>query len=427
MKVSLPFESLRLENGLRVFLHEHHAVPLVAINIWYRVGSRDEHVGRTGLAHLLEHLMFEGSEHVPPGMFDRRLEDVGGTNNGSTSADRTNYWITVPAHAAELALFLDSDRMGWLLPALTRERFEAQRSVVINERRQSYENRPYGLAWERIHAALYPQPHPYQWPVIGWLDDLRAITFDDVRDFFAVHYAPANATLAVAGAFDGDRMRDRIESHFGAVPAGPAPVRAHAALIPQAAERMFSIDDAVYLPRLYLTWATPPSFAEHDAELDLAAHVIAAGRASRLYRSLVYERQIAQDVDAFQDGGQLASTFSIVVTARSNVSLDEIERSVRDEIVAIARDGVRDDELEAARNVVATAFVDGLRTVGGFGGRADLLNLYALLTGDAGSLSRDWERYRTATRESVAQAVRRHLLDRPPLTLSVLPRGGTGV
>jgi zinc protease len=255
------------------------------------------------------------------------------------------------------------------------------------------------------------------------MPDLETMTFDDVLEFFTERYAPGNATLAVAGAVDGDEIRRAIESQFGAVAARPVPERHDGAPAPEPRERRLAFEDDVHLARLYMAWSTPPSFSGSDAQLDLAAHALAGGRASRLYRLLVYERQVAQDVEAFQDGGQLRSTFTVVVTARPGVSPDTLERAVRDEVDAIARDGFTTDEIETARAVVATAFLDGLRTVGGFGGRADLLNLYEMLTGDPGGVARDWERYETATAGSVREAVRRHVANVPPLVLTVTPRG----
>jgi zinc protease len=220
MRIELPCQRFTLDNGLQILVHEDHSVPLVAVNLWYRVGSKDEHPGRTGFAHLFEHLMFEGSANVPVGVFDSLLESVGGVNNGSTSTDRTNYWETVPANALELALFLEADRMGGLIDVMTEAKLNAQRDVVKNERRQSYENRPYGLAEETISAALYPQDHPYHWPVIGWMRDLDAATLDDVNKFFRTYYGPHNASLAVAGAVNTAELLDHVHRYFRDLPAG---------------------------------------------------------------------------------------------------------------------------------------------------------------------------------------------------------------
>jgi zinc protease len=423
VQVTLYCEQSRLDNGLRIFAHEDRTLPLIAINLWYHVGSRNERPGRTGFAHLFEHLMFEGSAHVPKGRFDQVLEGVGGVNNGSTSTDRTNYWETVPAHALELALYLESDRMGWLAPSVSQARLDAQRDVVKNERRQSYENRPYGLAWEKLRALLYPAGHPYQWPVIGSMADLDAATLQDVLDFLRTYYAPNNATLAIAGAVDAALAFDLADRWFGGIPRGPevAPPSAPAPALVSSPRRFF--EDAVQLPRIYFAWHSPATFAMGDAELDLAAHVLAHGRASRLYRALVHDREIAQDVDAYQRSAQLGSVFCITATARPGVSLFVLEEAVRQELERLARDGIASGELERARNVVLTSFVDGLQTVGGFGGKADRFNLYAFLTGDPNHAEQDFARYENATESAVVDAVRTGLANANAVVLGVIPQG----
>jgi zinc protease len=422
MLIDLPFEAFELENGLRVFVHEHHAVPVVAVNIWYHVGSRNERPGRTGFAHLFEHLMFEGSAHVPAGQFDRLLEDVGGINNGSTSPDRTNYWITAPSHALELALYLESDRMGWLPPAMTAEKLDNQRSVVMNERRQSYENRPYGLAWETLLARLYPPDHPYHWPTIGSMEDLRAATMDDVMEFFHTWYVPGNATLAIAGAVQTEAARDLAERWFAGIPRGRDVPRVQAAPPVLAAEERVVLEDEVHLPRLYMSWHSATAFETGDAELDIAAHVLAHGKTGRLYRTLVYERQIAQDVHAFQRSGIMGSSFTIVSTARPGTELRDLEIAIREEIARLAAAGPADEELERAIRLTESAFVDELQTVGGFGGRADRLNLYAFHTGDAGFIGRDLRRYQEQSNDSVRTAVERWF-GRQCVVLDIVPHG----
>ncbi|HEX7086100.1 MAG TPA: pitrilysin family protein, partial [Vicinamibacterales bacterium] len=269
-----------LANGLPVLVHEDHACPIVAVNVWYHVGSKNERPGRTGLAHLFEHLMFEGSKHHDQGYF-QPLQGAGAILNGSTNADRTNYWEVVPTGAVELALWLESDRMGFLLPALTREKFENQREVVLNERRQNYENRPYGLATMATVAALYPPEHPYHWLTIGSADDLRATTLDEVHEFFSRYYHPGNASIAVAGDVRTDEALDLIDAYFGAIPAGP-PVPAVTAHADVTAPVSLLLEDRVELPRLYLAWHSPAMFGPGDAELDLASDVLSNGKNSRL-------------------------------------------------------------------------------------------------------------------------------------------------
>jgi len=426
VEVGLRCDQTVLSNGLRVMVHENRTVPLVAVNLWYHVGSRSERTGMTGLAHLFEHLMFEGSENVPAGRFDSLLESVGGINNGSTSQDRTNYWETVPSHALELPLWLESDRMGWLPPAITQEKLDAQRDVVKNERRQSYENRPYGLAWETLQAALYPEGHPYRWPVIGSMADLDAATLTDVVSFFEAWYTPDNATLAIAGdvnAEDAFRLADRW---FGDISRRRTGSEHVAPLATLHAPVSVAIEDRVQLPRLYFGWHSPPTFEAGDAELDAAAHVLAHGRASRLYRALVHDLELAQEVESFQHGGQRGSVFHVIATARPGVDVDALEAGVRREVERLAREGMRDDELERARNVILTSFVDGLETVGGFGGRADRLNFYAFHTGDPNSAERDVARYTALNLEETVEAFRLWVADAPAAVLRVMPRHPDG-
>jgi zinc protease len=421
MRVAIPCREFTLDNGLRLIVHEDGTAPIVSVNIWYRVGSRDEQPGRTGLAHLFEHLMFEGSANVPPGEFDRRLEQAGAINNGSTTPDRTNYWETLPANAVELALFLEADRMGGLLDTLSHDRFDAQRDVVMNERLESYENRPYGLAHERILGALFPPGHPYHWPVIGFMTDIAAATFDDAVAFCRRFYNPANASIAVAGDVDTDDVVRLAHRWFGGIPRGTAPDRAAASAVELADDVRIVMPDAVKLPRLYMAWHSPPAFADGDAAMDALGSVLAAGKASRLYDSLVRTGR-AVDVSAYQHGSQLGSSFEIVVTARPDSDLDGIEETVRDTIDAIARDGITTDEHLRVRNGIMTAFVDELQTVGGFGGRADRLNLYAMHMGQPDSVQADLDRYLRLRPDHVRGAAARFLANAHPVSLHVVPR-----
>ena len=421
--IRLPYELITLDNGLRVIVHEDRRAPLVCVNVWYHVGSKEEVPGRTGFAHLFEHLMFEGSEHVPEGAFDEMLEAIGGTNNGSTSTDRTNYWELLPSSGLELALWLEADRMGGLLPAITSAQLEAQRDVVRNERRQSYENRPYGLASETLLTGLYPPEHPYSWPVIGSMADIGAATLDDVHSFFRQYYTPGNASIAIAGDVDVAHVRSVVERYFGDIPRGPAVERPQAAQPVLAGTRRMVMEDDVSLARLYIAWHSPVVFADGDAALDAAASILAHGRASRLYRTLVYEKQLAQSVSAYQGSAVLGSTFRIIITARPDVGLTELEREVRTELDAMAS-GVSDRELERAVNGIETGFVDSLQNVGGFGGRADQLNMYLFHTGEPDYAAEDLQRYRDLDTADISRSVREHLL-RPSVVLSVVPLGRT--
>jgi zinc protease len=421
LSLEIPFRKRVLDNQLQVVVHEDRSCPIVAVNVWYHVGSKNETPGRTGFAHLFEHLMFEGSAHHSSGYFEP-LQQAGGTLNGSTNTDRTNYWEVVPANALELALWLESDRMGFLLPALTEEKFANQREVVLNERRQNYENRPYGMAGLAMIDALFPSGHPYHWATIGSPDDLRAATADDVRAFFRRYYHPANASLAIAGDVDVEEALGLAARYFGDIPAGappeaipPAPARA------QPARRM--IEDRVELPRLYLGWLTPAMYADGDADLDLLADVLAAGKASRLYRALVYEQRIATEVAAYQGSRELGSSFQIVATAVPGIALGAIERAIHQELARVRAAGVSSDELARTLAVTETAFVSRLQTVGGFGGKSDQLNNYNVFLGDPGYFARDLERYRRSDAERLRDAAARHLDPACCVTLSAVPAG----
>ena len=421
MPAEIPHVKVTLDNGLDVIVHEDHNCPIVAVNLWYHVGSKNERPGRTGFAHLFEHLMFEGSAHHDSGYF-RPLQEAGGTLNGSTSADRTNYWEVVPRGAFERALWMESDRMGYLLPALTREKLDTQRDVVLNERRQSYENRPYGLASMTLMAAHYPPEHPYHWPVIGWPDDVRAATLDDVRDFFATYYHPANASLAIAGDIGADEAIRAARAHFEEIPAGPAPppVVERAACDDPAA---LLLEDRVESPRLYLGWVTPRLFGPRDAELDLAATVLAGGKSSRLYRALLQDRRLATDVTAHQYSLEMSGHFSVVATAAPDRRLDELEAVVRAEIARLAAEGPTGAELERARHLMEADHAWQRQSVGGFGGRSDLLNTYNTYTGTPAYAAADFARYVEATPESVAAAVSADLAPGARVALSVVPAG----
>lgn len=421
--MQIPYTKRTLANGLDVIVHEHRQLPMVAVNVWYHVGSKNERPGRTGFAHLFEHLMFEGSQHHDRGYF-QPLQQAGGLLNGSTNPDRTNYWEVVPTGALELALWMESDRMGYLLPALTREKFETQRDVVLNERRQNYENRPYGLAGMAIAAALFPPDHPYHWLTIGSADDLRAMKLEDVREFFATYYHPANASLALAGDVDTERAFDLADKYFGEIPAGPRPAAVHAPSAALDQPRRLVLEDRVELPRLYVAWHSPAMFAADDAELDLAADLVAHGKTSRLYRDLVYERQIASDVLAYQHSRELSGVFQVSVTAAPGVALGTLYDAVLATIADLAARGPLANELERAQVQADAQFVYRLQTIGGFGGKSDQLNAYNVFRGDPGFFAHDRARYEAATREGIARAVGRWLDGRPHVALSVVPRGG---
>ena len=425
--MNLPFSKHTLPNGLDVLIHEDHALPIVAVNVWYHVGSKNEVPGRTGFAHLFEHLMFEGSQHYDRGYF-HPLQEAGASLNGSTNADRTNYWEVVPTNALDRALWMESDRMGYLLPALTETKFENQREVVLNERRQNYENRPYGLAGMAIVDALYPETHPYHWLTIGAASDIRAAHIDDVRAFFQRYYHPGNASLALAGDIDTQKGLELAESYFGEIPGGPRPepVAVPRPETPRDDVRLV-LEDRVELPRLYLAWHSPPLFGTGDAELDLVAEVLSAGKTSRLYRALVYEQRIATEVAASQNSREAGSFFQIVATAAPGRTLAEVERAITREIAVLIEKGPTSGELERCLAQAEAHFLFRLQTVGGFGGKSDQLNAYNMFLGDPGYFAQDLLRYRSATTASLRDAAARDLGAPGRITLSVVPRGRVGL
>jgi len=420
--MNIPFTKHTLSNGLDVLLHEDHGCPIVAVNLWYHVGSKNEQPGHTGFAHLFEHLMFEGSEHCDKGYF-QPLQGAGALLNGSTSADRTNYWEVVPANALELALWMESDRMGFLLPALTEAKFSNQRDVVLNERQQNYENRPYGLVPMAMLGALFPPDHPYHWTTIGEIADLNAVRLDEVRRFFSTYYHPANASLALAGDIDAAAALDLARAYFEDLTPGPpvAPVRPHHA--PLSAESRLLLEDRVELPRLCIAWLTPAMFAEGDADLDLAADILANGKTSRLYGRLVFEERIATDVSAAQNSREVAGFLQVAATAAPGHTLAELDGIIREEIARLAAEGPTSDEIERGQVQAEAQFLFRLQTVGGFGGKSDQLNAYNMFIGDPAFFDRDLARYRAVTKQSLREKVRRYLAHAGRVSLSVVPRG----
>jgi zinc protease len=419
--VEVPYTQFTLPNGLTVILHEDHTIPAVSVNVWYHVGSAYERPGRTGFAHLFEHLMFEGSAHVREGDFDSLIENVGGSNNGSTDTDNTNYFIDVPSNALELALYLESDRMGYLLEAMSPARVDGQRDVVKNERRQSYENRPYGMAEITLGEMLYPENHPYHWPTIGYMDDLSAATYSDVVEFFKRYYAPNNASLVVAGDINPAAARPLVEKWFSEIPRGPfaEPLAPPAAFLSGTKSR--TLTDQVRLPRLYLAWLTPRRFEPGDAALDVVASVLSGGKNSRLFRRLMYDEPVAQDVSAFQASSALGSSFLIVATARPGHPVEEIRRIVDEELEKLRQAQPESREVERAINQIEASFYRQMERVGGFGGKAGQLNGYYAATGDPDFFAEDLARYRALSPSDISAAVRRFLPGDRRVELIVAP------
>jgi zinc protease len=391
------------------------------VNVWYHVGSSHEKPGRTGFAHLFEHLMFEGSKHVPEGAFDTWLEAAGGNNNGSTNTDRTNYYIDIPSSALELALFVESDRMGYLLDNVTPALVDGQRDVVKNERRQSYENQPYGRAFLTLFELLYPENHPYSWPTIGSMEDLTAATHEDVVEFFKTYYAPNNASVVIAGDIDLEQTRTLVEKWFSEIPRGPAvpPIAPPAAVLNDV--KKHTMTDRVQLPRLYLAWHTPAVYEPGDAAMDIAASLLTGGKNARLYRRLVYDLQIAQDVSAFQQSQALGGVFMIVATARPGQTLAKLQAVIDEELEKLRAAPADEREMTRTLNQIEASFYRGMERVGGFGGKADQLNAYYTRTGMPDFFAEDLSRYRALSAEDVRSAVRRYLPTDKRVELSIVP------
>jgi zinc protease len=421
--LTVPYTLFTLPNGLTVILHEDHSVPEVAVDMWYHVGSSRELPGRTGFAHLFEHLMFEGSGHVKKGEFDTLLETAGGSNNGSTTEDRTNYYELVPSNALDLALFLESDRMGYLLDVVTPTTVDSQRDVVKNERRQRIDNAPYGTALVRIPELIYPPDHPYHWPVVGYMDDLSAASEADVVNFFKTYYGPANASLVVAGDIDPVEARKKVEYWFRDVkPSAPVPPLSvpNVALTSVITE---TLTDHVPLPRLYVCWPTPALYAPGDAALDTLSGVLTGGKNSRLYKRLVYDDQVAQEVQASENSSRFGSIYIIQITARPTSDppaqvLAHLKAVVDEELDKLRAAPPDARELERVRHGIESSFFDQMETVANV---ADQLNTYYTFTGNPDFFGEDLGRYEVLQPNDIQAAVVRWLPRDRRVELSVLP------
>lgn len=409
-----------LPNGLEVILDEDRRTPVVTVNVWYHVGSKDEADGRHGFAHLFEHVMFQGSKHVPEDTYFKFLEKAGASSiNGTTNTDRTNYFETVPKNQLELALWLESDRMGFLLDHAGEETFKSQREVVKNERRQNYENAAYGLVRQFVREEVFPKGHPYHHLTIGSPADLDAATIDDVRAFFRRYYVPNNATLVLSGDLDRKEALALVERYFGPIPRGEDVPRAKAAPVTHRGETHIEVEAGVELPRVYVSWPTPAFYAPGDAELDLVADVLSSGKTSRLYKRLVYDLQIAQSVYASQASMELASMFEIVATAKPGHTGDELLRVIDEELAKLRSGGITDAELARSKtSIVANRVFEIERS----SARADRLNGYNHHLGDPSELARDVARTTAATTESVANAARSWLAPGDRVVTIVTPK-----
>ena len=415
----IAFEKHTLPNGLDVILHQDRSIPVAAVNVWYHVGSKDEEIGRTGFAHLFEHIMFRGTKHHKASHFEP-LQKIGATLNGSTTGDRTNYWEDVPSNYLELALWLEADRMGFLLDALDQEGFDTERDVVKNERRQSYENRPYGMAQWHIQQSLFPLPHPYHWMTIGSQEDLDAASLDDVKDFFRRYYSPSNASLAIAGDINTNEALDLAQRYFADLDPGPAVRRIARADSPLAGRVDLEMTDRVTLPRQYSVWLAPANHSGDDDASDILRAILSDGHSSRMYRSLVYEKQIAQSASVSYYAAEIAGQFRMELTPAEGHTLEEVEVAAEEVLASIETEPPTDEEFERAINRIEMQHYRTLSRVGGFGGRADALNYFNTFTGDPDRLNTVMDDYRKVTREDVLR-VHRQVMGSGQVRMRVYP------
>ena len=404
--LNIPYEKYKLANGFEVILFQNNSLPFTAINIWYKAGSANEVKGKTGLAHLFEHMMFQGSKNVPKEMHFRYIQEAGGTLNASTSFDRTNYFEKLPSNDLELALWLESDRMGFFLEALTQDKLDNQKSVVLNERLERYDNQPYGLAWEKLISNLYPPDHPYSWSTIGFYHDIESYTLNDVETFFKKHYLPSNASLVVAGNFDIDKTKTLIEKYFAELKSNGShsEVKSEAYLLDQNKKLIF--EDKVNLERIYLAWPTQKSFEADDSALDILSDVLTGSKNARLTRKLVYEMEIAQDISAMQFSGKYGGHFMIVVTIKPEKNPEEIKELILKEISFLSSDEITLRELQRSKNVIKSNFVYSLQNLDTI---ADLLNLYNFYLGEPNSFNFDLNRYTKVDEKNLKDVVDKYL------------------
>jgi zinc protease len=406
----IPFQSFELENGLRLVVHEDDKAPIVAVNVWYHVGSKNEKPGKTGFAHLFEHLMFNGTENYDDDYF-KPFERAGATDmNGTTNVDRTNYFQNVPAPALDLALWMESDRMGHLLGAVDQAKLDEQRGVVQNEKRQG-ENQPYGIVRQLIAPATHPDEHPYSWTTIGSMEDLDAASLEDVHEWFETYYGPNNAVIVVAGDVDAGEVHERVKHYFGAIPAGP-PVAKHRSWVPKMeGTKRQVVQDRVPQARLYKVWNVP-EWGSRDADLlDMVTDVLASGKNSRLYKRLVYDDQIATNVSAFVWQRELGSQLRIVATARPGQELAEVEKAVDEEVARLLEEGPTREELDRVKTSKRAGFLRGIERIGGFGGKSDVLAEHAVYAGDPGYYRARYERMAAATTADLRDVARRWISD----------------
>lgn len=418
--LNIEYEKYNLKNGLEVILFRDSGIPLVASNIWYKVGSANERKGKTGIAHLFEHMMFQGSANVPKEMHFKHIQEAGGSLNGSTSFDRTNYYEKVPSNFLELILWLESDRMGYFIPALTQEKLDNQISVVKNERLERYDNQPYGLAWELIISNLYNNGHPYSWPTIGFLQDITSYTIEDVTEFFKTYYSPSNACLVIAGDFDNSKTKELIEKYFGNISTDKK-VNHLKISQPYLNENvLLSYKDNVQLERIYLTWHSEKAYGEYDAALDILSDILSGSKSSRLYKNLVFEKEVAQDVTAYQFSGKLSGFFTIIATAKPGVKLNLLKEEILKELDKLKSDGVTEKELIKSKNGIKSSFIYSMQNIDSL---ADQINSYNFFLNEPNSFNFDLKRFEEVENEKLKSTVEKYF-SKPFVELQIIPQSG---
>ena len=419
--INIPFERYQLPNGLTVILAPDHSTPRVAVDVWYHVGSKNEVVGRTGFAHLFEHVMFTGSGHVPYGLHDRLTQGVGGDNNGSTSSDRTNYYENIPSNYLETSLWMEADRMGFLLDKLDSAKFAAQRDIVQNERRQGVDNQPYGRAGEILTVATYPADNPYSWPIVGYLADLQAASLEDVKNFFRLYYAPTNATVAIVGDFEPAQARAYVAKYFGGLPRGKAITRPTVQPPRITNEKRLVYEDRVQIPRLYMRWPTVGMKHGDDAALSVLGEILTGSRTARLTRTLVYDKQVAAAVGAGQSSRELIGDFGISVTPRPGNTLTSIEATIDSVIVRLKHEGPSAEEIQRALAGLEFEFVSGLQSNLG---KAEILLTGSVYFSDPAYYKKEYASLKAVTAADVKRVANTYL-GQGRVVLSIVPQGKT--
>ena len=416
--LKINYTKYRLGNGLEVILYPDTSIPTVAVNIWYRVGSANEKPGKTGFAHLFEHMMFQGSENIPKEGHFKYIQEAGGTLNGSTSIDRTNYYESLPADSLELALWLESDRMGFMLPGLTQEKLDNQKDVVMNERRQRYENQPYGLTWEILFSNLYSDDHPYSWPTIGWMEDIKKFELDDVRNFFKKYYSPNNASLVIGGNFKIEEAKELVEKYFGDIQKNDGIEQVIAPQQKLVENKLAINEDNVQLSRIHFAWHSDKMFGDDDAALDILADILSSSKNSRLQKALLFDKQTAQDISAFQYSAKLGGSFIIFATAKPGISLELIKEDIFREIERLIKDGVTEDELIRSRNSVKSSYIYSLQKLDTI---VDNINHYNYFLNEPDSFVYDIGRYAKVTTEKVRSTAKKYFQN-PYVELQIIPK-----